>query len=330
MRDLSINETVIIEGWVSSTLFGINLVLYFLCARVLSGRANGWSSHRWLLVVATLQIAISGSHAGVFLAKIKHAFITLDTAAQATEYLSMQGAPLHVTEEALYVMNDIIGSGVLVWRCYVIHQRNWIVGLALLLPWLGTITSGLGGVYICAQLPPGLDGVYSPVLAKWILAFTSLSLITQLSSTSLIAWKIWSTMSWRSKPDVGTHQWALLRIIVESCAIYSLGTILSLIFFELQVTSGSIDVAILAQISATAPFLMIVRADAEFSNRTSERTKDDLTSVNGTAFLSTYHLGPSVSHMSSAPDFESRLDDSQLTQSVEYIEKNLDKLAKEV
>ncbi|VDB84963.1 unnamed protein product [Peniophora sp. CBMAI 1063] len=261
MGDLTLGATSLVESWFSSTLCGVNIVLYVLCLRALLRRSEQSAGGRWFLfVVSTVQMLICSAQSAVLLARNLYAFASLNGGEAAAEYFADQAAGLHVADQSLYTINDWIGSGVLLWRAWAINGRSWKLCSPLLVLWVLLFVTMISALDHLGHLRPGL-AVFDPSLAGWIMAFTILSLLVQIGATSLIAWRIFGSISW-SNPQWWTREWHALRIVVESGAMYGVLTILSLVFFLLRVNFGAINIGVLVQVSATAPFLMIVRAQA--------------------------------------------------------------------
>ncbi|KZV63320.1 hypothetical protein PENSPDRAFT_657401 [Peniophora sp. CONT] len=249
----------LVEGWVVGPLFGINVVLFVLVAKALLMRLESVSA-RWLLGVSTVQLVISTGHVGALLARTIRAFVFMDGAAREA-YLSDERTPLHTTEQALYTFNDIIAGGILTWRCFVVLNYDWRPCVLLVASCIGTAISGIGSIVRLTTLPSDQAMFFESSLKAWLTAFWVQSVITQATATGLVAWKIWSTISWRAQA-IGSREWHILLVFVESGALYSIGTILVLAFYLQGSNIGTIVAGMLGQLSATAPYLIIVRSEA--------------------------------------------------------------------
>ncbi|KAI0033225.1 hypothetical protein K488DRAFT_85146 [Vararia minispora EC-137] len=260
VHDLSITESTLVEAWVAAPLFGANVILFFLVVSVLVQRDPRNSlTARYLLVVTTTQLVLCTGHIATLLAKIVHAFVQLADIPGATEtYLADFTMPLHAAEQALYTMNDIIAGGVLTWRCYVVFDHKWRPCAPLILASLGTAVTGIGSIATLCTLPPGFGTFFSAPLQPWLTAFWLFSALTQLGATSLLSYKIYSATAWRTRAE-----WALIRVFVEAGIVYSLGTLTVLVLYLFRTAAGTIVAGMLGQLSATAPYLIIVRAEAQ-------------------------------------------------------------------
>ncbi|VDB98597.1 unnamed protein product [Peniophora sp. CBMAI 1063] len=260
MHDIGPVLCNLVEGWVAGPLFGINVALFIIVVNALHVRWAESTSARWLLVVSTVQLAISTGHVSVLLARTVSAFVYLDGAARVA-FLSDERTPLHTAAQALYTFNDIIAGCILTWRCFVVWNYDLRPCIMLIASSIGTAVAGIGSIVRLTSLPSDQATFFESSLKAWLTAFWVQSVVTQTVATGLIAWKIWSSISWRSKA-VGSREWHALLVFVESGALYSIGTILVLAFYLRGSNIGTIVAGMLGQLSATAPYLIIVRSEA--------------------------------------------------------------------
>jgi hypothetical protein len=93
--------------------------------------------------------------------------------------------------------------------------------------------------------------VFLPSVINWLTASWCLSIATQFGATLLIGYRVWKSAQGTSK-GIGTSRLAILWILVESGAIYSVTTILMLGFSRANI--GGILVSALGQISVCTPY----------------------------------------------------------------------------
>ena len=92
--------------------------------------------------------------------------------------------------------------------------------------------------------------VFLPNVINWLTASWCLSIATQFGATLLIGYRFWKSVQGTSK-GIGASRLAILWIVVESGALYSVTTILMLGFSRSNV--GGILVSALGQISVCTP-----------------------------------------------------------------------------
>jgi len=278
MGDASLNSSTVVEAWVVGPMFGANVVLFVLCVGILfrQGQSQDNARFRYLFTVITIQIAIAAAHASTLFANIIYSFMHLgeNPISEGQDILNNMES-LRVATISLYIANDIIGSAILAWRCCVVWTEAWQVHLTLTVSAIATAVSGLGAIakYASMQSPHFEWSRHQPV-GHWLLAFWTLSIVTQVSATALVSWKIWSTIAWRIR-RVDSFEWAVILIIVESGALYSATTVVALVLYAINFLNAcSIVLGMLGQISVMIPYLIIVRVEAQREN--SERQDQDI------------------------------------------------------
>ncbi|KAJ7183857.1 hypothetical protein C8R46DRAFT_1209998 [Mycena filopes] len=224
--------SALVGFWVAAVLYGINMVVFVSCIRVLHHRGLA-GFNRILLLVASIQFMLATAHNIVCLFQLIRGFI--DNSA-----------------EAVYLTNSIIGDTILIWRLYIVYNRNWWLCGPFLVLLAGTTVCSYSAVYYVSKFSPS-DPVFMEALGNWILSTWALS----IGATLLIAYRISSTTftatrtSWRHS--------AVFWLVIESGAIYSLATVVTLVLYALKQNSGAISGAALGQISCLIPTSIIVR-----------------------------------------------------------------------
>ncbi|KAI0320389.1 hypothetical protein OF83DRAFT_1169332 [Amylostereum chailletii] len=259
MLDISIPASALIAGWVAGPLYGINVTLFALCLITFQKRGLK-HNNRILLVASIIQILLCTAHVVALLVQIFRGFVVLANNPQRSFlYIIDQSTPEHVTQELVYFTNSLICDGILIWRCYIVWNRSLRLCIPLGAMFTGTAICSYAAIGNLAQLRSD-DPVFVSHLGDWLLAMWSLSIAVQVSATLLIAWKIWRTVSWRGM-GARRNQLSVFWIIIESGALYSFSTILVLAFYSAKANCGAILGSILGQLSATVPYLILVRVE---------------------------------------------------------------------
>ncbi|KZV62235.1 hypothetical protein PENSPDRAFT_758850 [Peniophora sp. CONT] len=272
MSNIHFITAAIVSSWVAGPWYGLNLALYFICVRILLGK---WSIHgsRVLFVAATVQICLCTGHLVTMLVQLlqglpvdEHGVGRLDNA-----YFRDQITHAHIAEEVFYITNSLVGDAIMIWRVYVVWEKNHMVYSPLLLLFVAT---GVSACIVMAHMAHlDLLNTQAAVLARWIEATWCLSIATQVLATLLIGFKLIAAA--RGQRKLGLMQSSLyistFWVVIESGAGYTITTVLLLSFYVRGLNAGAICAAFLGQLSATAPYLMIVRAE---TNRQARKRKN--------------------------------------------------------
>ncbi|KAI0063283.1 hypothetical protein BV25DRAFT_410707 [Artomyces pyxidatus] len=246
-HDISWNMGALVSSWVVGPLYG-SVCVFVLCLRVLHLKGLR-GTNLTLFITAIVQFCLSTGHVITLLVQLIRGFITsAGTVDGPTLYFLDQATPEHIAQELLYITNSLIGDAILIWRLYIIWNRNIRLASPFVVLCIATGVCGYTAVANVARLS-ATGSIFVARIHNWLLATWVLSIATQLGATLLIAHKIWASA-------FGAR--AVLWILVESGAAYS-ATTLFLLGFS-RTATGAIFAAALGQISAIAPTLVVVRA----------------------------------------------------------------------
>lgn len=223
-----------------------------------------------MLIVSSIQFALATGHVITLLVQLIRAFIgaagTLDG---PSLYLLDQSTPEHVAQEVLYITNSLIGDAMLIWRLWIIWNRNFWYCFPFIVLCIASGVTGYTALGNLANLTPA-DTVFLSRVHNWLVATWVLSVATQFGATLLIGYQIWRYTQWSNSKGLRASRLGVLWILVESGALYSVTTIFLLAFS--WTNTGAIFAASLGQISALAPMLIIVRAGLKSSGSQSSFT----------------------------------------------------------
>ncbi|KAH9046128.1 hypothetical protein EDB84DRAFT_1576027, partial [Lactarius hengduanensis] len=213
--DLSWNMASLLSSWVVGPLYGINICVYILCIHVLYMKGLR-GLNLMMLIVASVQFALATGHVITLLVQLIRAFIgaagTLDG---PLNYLLDQSTPEHVAQEVLYITNSLIGDAIMIWRLWIIWNRNfWLCVPFIVLCVASGVTGYIALVNLARLTPP--DTVFSSRVHSWLIATWALSIATQLGATLLIGYRIWKSIQWNNSKGLRASRLSVLWILVES------------------------------------------------------------------------------------------------------------------
>ncbi|KAH9899220.1 hypothetical protein C8Q73DRAFT_637871 [Cubamyces lactineus] len=253
------NDLAALVGFASeAVLWGINFVLYTASLVLLLRRARSCGLNVPILVLGCALFASCTAH---FALEFSHFFVTLrDT---GVDGYANETEPL-VVADILISLTDLIGDVVLVYRCWIVWERNyWIV----LLPFLTTI-AGFSCIAEVVHLVVTIDPtapVAPPALVPLGFAGYALPLVTNVLSTFLIVVRLWDTAraadaryGGRMAGTARVAQTAV-AIIVESGALYLAAQLVLVVLFALEHPAQAIVAVMAVQIYGIAPTLIVLR-----------------------------------------------------------------------
>ncbi|KAH9050355.1 hypothetical protein EDB83DRAFT_1370794 [Lactarius deliciosus] len=246
----------------------VRICVYILCARILYMKGLR-GVNLMMLIVASVQFSLATGHVITLLVQLIRAFIgAAGTVDGPSIYLLDQSTPEHLAQGFFYMTNSLIGDAIMVWRLWIIWNRNfWLCAPFVVLCTVSTVT-GYAAFANQASLNP-TETVFLSRLQNWLYATWALSIATQVGATLLIGYRFWKSVRWNSNGLRGPRL-SVFWILVESGALYTVTTIF-LVGFS-STNTGAIFAASLGQISALAPTLIIVRAGLKSSGTSSSFT----------------------------------------------------------
>jgi len=154
-------------------------------------------------------------------------------------------------------------DAVLIWRLYVVWNRNWKICVLPAIFELANMSAAFGAVYYASQ--PAID-IYSPDVKGLGLSGFALNLIVNISVTTMIAGRLWymgsRVATAISQTGRSTRQNVYLPpmfTIVECGALFTASTVLMLALYLTNniFTLSALNLA--TQLAALTPLLIIVR-----------------------------------------------------------------------
>ncbi|KAF7350785.1 hypothetical protein MSAN_01639700 [Mycena sanguinolenta] len=221
--------------WVGTFFYGIYLVLFSICIYILLNRPR--PGNAVLFVTAT----------ALFTLCTVQAVLNLVLGAADIDYIDIPYHKIARAGDSIYGVTNIIADALVIYRCYIVWDRNIYV---IILPLLMLAVTSVFGVDIKLPANP----------------YFSLSLATNVLVTALTAGRIWwicrqCRLYSRFRTAQQRRCMSAIGIIVESGALYS-GTVLAYLILGTIPKVSIVQEPIyemMAQIMGIAPTLIIVR-----------------------------------------------------------------------
>ncbi|KDR66934.1 hypothetical protein GALMADRAFT_147576 [Galerina marginata CBS 339.88] len=147
---------------------------------------------------------------------------------------------INVMKMGCYVAQTFVGDTILIYRCWIVYSRNWLVVALPILLWLGTTVCGAMTIYVEATLDPSPGKLLdSATLVPFITSMLCLTLATNTITTSLIVhriWKVRNSLKHRQIVVSETRLTGVVVVLIESGLMYTLSII---ILFGLYMASNN-------------------------------------------------------------------------------------------
>ncbi|KAJ7436628.1 hypothetical protein FB451DRAFT_1570990 [Mycena latifolia] len=163
-----------------------------------------------------------------------HGFIYFNHGKSADVYFNDSSGALSTADNTFLGLSIVIGDAMIIYRLWVVWSFNKIVLILPILSLLGLITSLAIAVETTKRV-----AVQSISLEAGLIPGTVFTLVTNIYSTSFIAWKIWRTVR-DCTPVGGINLGIIVAIVVESAAINTSAFIFTAITHQLNNTLQNI------------------------------------------------------------------------------------------
>lgn len=281
-----LDKIFLVGIWLETVLWAMNVVIFASAIWIIFWKRGG--STQWMLgITSTILFSFATIHTSVSLQQLLEAFIYIPPGASplySTLYWTNDTTSLSIIKDVLYDTTVWLQDIVLIWRLYVVWNRNWKICVVPLIVDLAHMAAAYGATILDVR---GTVSIYSPVVKGLGLAGWSLDLVVNISVTLVIAARLWYMgMKVTSMTSSRTHSsdqqqnkyLAPIFTIIESGALFAAVTLVMLILYLTgkPVTLAALGIA--TQLAVTTPLLIIVRVGLGLTHGLPKAYKDLSTS----------------------------------------------------
>ncbi|THH20193.1 hypothetical protein EW146_g1130 [Bondarzewia mesenterica] len=278
MGDIPLDEAELLALFFETFFFALFLSLFGVTVVVLyQSSTTSRSQRRVLLSISTIMLCLAAAHLVIDLVRAVDAFIWDG----AIKYNRRLAHPLQLAKTSIYAAQTILGDVVMVWRCYIVFDKSkWI--LVIFGPFIAApFAVAIVGVWLFTRYPPGSSiFVTGPA---WITTWLVLTMVTNMSSTVAIAYRIFSTSR---EINVQRSVLPIAGIIIQSGSLYALSVLVLLITYLSGSNGQYVALDICTPIVGIAFILVIlqIRFRDSLSSRLDETGADGLSAFDGRFF----------------------------------------------
>ncbi|KAF9244663.1 hypothetical protein BU15DRAFT_86028 [Melanogaster broomeanus] len=156
-----------------------------------------------------------------------------------------------VYKNMLYMLQTLVGDGVVIYRCYVVWQSCWITIIPVML-WCSVAVTGVGCVYSISQATVNRENIFAPGTGPWITAFLAATL-------ALLTFRIWSVGKRASSASQPSVLWPVVRIILDAGVLYSLSLLAALLCFITKNRGHYVLLDMIMPIISLTFYMVIIR-----------------------------------------------------------------------
>ncbi|EJD43614.1 hypothetical protein AURDEDRAFT_152478 [Auricularia subglabra TFB-10046 SS5] len=192
--------------------------------------------------------------------------------ASPAEFASLlSSSVLSVTKNTATVVNIFLADSLILYRTWIIWNRNHLCMLVPCIVYLGSIASGIG-LSVAAARPAATFGQHAVV--AFGTSFWSISVFLNVLTTAMIAGRLLYHRRQMEMLGRARHSQyiSVIAVLVESAALYSLSGLVYIPLFALNLPQQYAFSALLCNVTLIAPNLIVLRMALGYA------VKDDYTS----------------------------------------------------
>ncbi|KAJ6530076.1 hypothetical protein DFH09DRAFT_152375 [Mycena vulgaris] len=249
MSSLSLPAAEIFANFLSSVLYGIYLVTLGITGRVLltsteSGRWKRRSEINWLTVcICTVLFVNVTLDLSLAVALSVEAFVSY-TGPGGANHVFMHASGWQTFTKGICVgVQSLTADAILIYRCWFIWHKSWVVIGLPLLGWLANFACYTGLLVTLNRISQG--SINSSELLPWGRTFWAVTILLNICVTGLIVWRIWrverENRRFRAPYDQAYDRpqsilGRTMRNIIESGMLYTASTVLLCVAYNTQST----------------------------------------------------------------------------------------------
>jgi len=202
-----------------------------------------------LYLLATISLVLE-------LVSVTQGFIYTPSGPERLMFFADLQRPLGVANEFIYIVMLCISDLVLVWRCWIVWNKNWLVIVLPVLMIVGQVVTGC--VAVGEYLTPNTPNVYA--IRPWASSMYAASLVTNVILSSTIGGRLWWSMRSSSKLVAGARHGIrdALRLVIESGLAITSAKIIEFTLFQIAFINGNENQAIFVMLGAMPQIFGII------------------------------------------------------------------------
>ncbi|KAF9552273.1 hypothetical protein CPC08DRAFT_714748 [Agrocybe pediades] len=239
MSDVPITTAHLAGLFVSCILYGFHIVSFAFTLRSLAWAKSRWGDINVLFLVVACFLLGNASF---------DLILDFQQAVKAFVYNEAGGGPLgvfenisnwaNVTKSLSVVVQTLVGDAMLIYRCFIIYSRSYLVILLPVILWLGGFAATIWVIYLEATLHSRVLVTAKQLRPSGSL-FWGLTIALNVITTSLLVWRIWrldrrnksGTLCGDFVPETRRLLRDVVRIIVESGLLYTASALATFVIF---------------------------------------------------------------------------------------------------
>jgi hypothetical protein len=227
------DAAAIMSSVLEGILYGFSVLMFIVTIWTVTYKRRIRDVNRPIVAVATLLFLLSTAHIVVGIIRVEEGLVKYrDTfPGGSAAFFADVAQGTFLVKDVILILQTLIGDGVVIYRCYIVWQSVWIIIIPCMM-WCGIAAFGVFAVYCLSQVSS--KTIFTDQAGHIVAGFIALTLATNLLSSGLLAYRIWTNERNISRIRATRGRMPLLRVLVDAAILYSASSCSSIICFTLS------------------------------------------------------------------------------------------------
>ncbi|KAH7928964.1 hypothetical protein BV22DRAFT_1029977 [Leucogyrophana mollusca] len=256
-----LDTAAILATVLEAILYGFSLMMFGGTVWALSYRRPRKDINRIMMSVAFLLLILSTIHIIVDIKRLIEGLVTYrDTfPGGPPAFFADVTQVTFVFTNAVYGLQTLVGDGVVIYRCYAVWQSYWVLLFQGML-WSSVAVTAVGSIYNVSHATENRSDVFAKQTGQWVTAFYVSTLATNLISSGLLAYRIW-TIDRHVATLRATRNTVVpvVRVLVDSAVLYSAALFTALVCFVCGNNGQFVVADMITPIISIAFYMVLIR-----------------------------------------------------------------------
>ncbi|KAG2052692.1 hypothetical protein BDR06DRAFT_503112 [Suillus hirtellus] len=261
-KGMPLDSAALMSTVLEGILYGFSVLMFIGTIWALTHERHMRSVNRPITAVAVLLFVLSTAHMVVDIIRTEEGLVQHRNILQSgpEAFFTAISRETIVVHNAIYVLQTLLGDGVVIYRCYIVWRSIWIIILPIMM-WCSVAVTGVCSIYKFWHASIISGNVFGLlVIRNWISALYALTLATNLLSSGLLAYRIWkiehNVASSRTTKITTT---SILRVVMDAAILYSIALLCTLIGVVCSNNGSLVMIDMLTSIISITFYMVIIR-----------------------------------------------------------------------
>lgn len=257
---LSLQQAGILSTVLEAILYGFSVLMFIFTMWIMLQNRKRRHLNKGMLGASCALFLLSTAEMAVNIERLQQGFLTIGPTLPGgpEEYFENFYQRTFLIKSVLFNTQTLILDFVVIYRAYIVWQNIYVVILPAL-GWCGLFAASFGTNFALGTASTRSGAIFNQQVGVWITANYSMTLATNLIATGLLAYRIWRVKRDSSRFLNSSALSPLLRVVIESGAIYSMSVTAALITFVTKSNGVYVLLDMLSPIISIVFNMIIVR-----------------------------------------------------------------------